>query len=103
MKKRALIVLAALFITSLLPAAVLNNEQSGKNSKIVVTGYIISKGNDPFPYPAIILDSGEELQFICNKKMSRQLLSSQEHHVQLTLEKTKDDTLVLKKWKKLKK
>ena len=103
MKKGAIFVLIVLLITSFLPAAVLKNEQSGKKSKVVVTGYILCKGNDPFFYPALKLDSGEEIQFICNKKQGQQLLESQEYHVQLTLEKTKDDTLVLKKWKKLKK
>ena len=103
MKKRTIFILLVLFISSLLPAAVLKNEQSGKNSKIVVTGYIVSKGNDPFPYPAIKLDSGEELLFACNKKQGKQLLAAQEFHVQLILEQTDDNTLVLKKWKKLKK
>ena len=71
--------------------------------ELSANGYILCKGNDPFFYPAIKLDSGEEILFACNKKQSRQLLDSQEFHVQLTLEKTADNTLVLKKWKKLKK
>ena len=103
MKKGVIFVLIVLLISTFLPAAVLKNEQSAKNSKVIVTGYILCKGNDPFFYPAIKLDSGEEILFACNKKQSRQLLDSQEFHVQLTLEKTADNTLVLKKWKKLKK
>ena len=75
-----------------------NNTQSSKNSKVVITGYVISKGNVPFVYPVIRTEDGTEYMIACKDKVKQKLLNSQGYLIKFT-GKLEDDVFVLKKWK----
>ncbi|MBO4533251.1 MAG: hypothetical protein J5726_06080 [Treponema sp.] len=102
MKKSFICIMLALFCISM-GFSVNKNEQADKNTKVVITGYIISKGNMPFPQAAIQTTDGQEYLIICNEKSNKKLLNTQGNKVKLT-GYIQNDTgfFVLKKWKKVK-
>lgn len=73
--------------------------QSDNKSKIVVTGYVVSKGSMPFTEPAIKADDGTEYTIICTQKQRRRLLNLQGKHLRLTLIRKDELTWVVKKFK----
>lgn len=101
MKKIILLVLSIFLISSLF--AVQKNEQFKVNSKIIVTGYVVSKGNVPFVYPAIRTQDGTEYMIICKDKTKEKLLDTQGYLIKFTGKINEDGFFVLKKWKKIKK
>lgn len=105
MKKRILIILlACLCLTNLFCAdkSVKKNAQSDTNSKIVITGYVISTGNVPFVYPAIKGDDENNYVIICTEKQKRRLLDSQGKHLRFTLVKNDEVSWIVKKFKVIK-
>ena len=100
MKKKFLIYCISLIMLSAL-FGVQNNTQSSKNSKVVITGYVISKGNVPFVYPVIRTEDGTEYMIACKDKVKQKLLNSQGYLIKFT-GKLEDGVFVLKKWKVLK-
>ena len=101
MKKRIIPVLILLLIP-FFTFAVDKNIQSNKKSSVVVTGYIVSKGNMPFIEPAIKADDGNEYSIICTQKQKRRLLDSQGKHLRFTLQKNDEIFYVVKKYKIIK-
>ena len=92
----------ALFCVSM-GFSVNKNEQSDKNTKVVLTGYIISKGNMPFPQAAIQTQDGTEYFIVCSEKVNKKLLNTQGNMVKLTgYIQNETGFFVLKKWKKVK-
>ena len=103
MKKKLFLILALAFFSALSLMAVDKTKQSKKNSTIVVTGYIVSKGNMPFPQAAIQTTDGQEYLIICNEKTNKKLLNTQGKKVKLTgYIQEATGFFVLKKWKKVK-
>lgn len=100
MKRRILILLSLFICFSLF--GVQKNTQSKNNSKIVVTGYVVSKGNMPFTYPAIKADDGNEYYIICSEKQKRRLLNSQGKHLRFTLVQIDEVIWTVKKFKTIK-
>ncbi len=100
MKRRILILLSLFICFSLF--GVQKNTQSKNNSKIVVTGYVVSKGNMPFTYPAIKADDGNEYYLVCTEKQKRRLLNYQGKHLRFTLIKNDEITWIYKKSKVIK-
>ena len=72
------------------------------NSKVVVTGYVVSKGSIPFVYPAIETEDNTEYMIVCSDKTKRKLLDSQGYLIKFTGTINEDGFFVLKKWKKVK-
>ena len=102
MKKSLICIILALFCVCTC-FSVNKNEQADKNTKIVITGYIISKGNIPFPQAAIQTTDGQEYLIICNEKTNKKLLNTQGKKVKLTgYIQEATGFFVLKKWKKVK-
>ena len=99
--KRNILILLSLFICFSL-FGVQKNTQSKNNSKIVVTGYVVSKGNMPFSYPAIKADDGNEYYLVCTEKQKRRLLNDQGKHLRFTLIKNDEITWIYKKSKVIK-
>ena len=100
MKKNYLIVILSVFLISSI-FGVQKNEQSKINSKVVITGYVVSKGNMPFTFPAIRAQDGTEYMIICNDKTKRKLLDAQGYLIKFTGKINEDGFFVLKKWKKI--
>lgn len=101
MKKNYLIILLSIFLISSL-FAVQKNVQSKNNSKIVVTGYVVSKGNLPFTFPAILADDGNEYSIVCSEKQKRRLLNNQGKHLRFTLVQIDEILWTVKKFKIIK-
>ncbi len=101
MKKNYLIILLSISLISSL-FAVQKNVQSKNNSKIVVTGYVVSKGNMPFTVPAIQGDDGKEYYIICSEKQKRRLLNNQGKHLRFTLVQIDEILWTVKKFKIIK-
>ena len=99
--KRNILILLSLFLCFSL-FGVQKNTQSKNNSKIVVTGYVVSKGNMPFTVPAIMADDGNEYSIVCSEKQKRRLLNNQGKHLRFTLVKNDEITWTVKKFKILK-
>ena len=97
MKKKFLIYFISLIMLSAL-FGVQNNTQSSKNSKVVITGYVISKGNVPFVYPVIRTEDGTEYMIACKDKVKQKLLNSQGYLIKFT-GKLEEGVFILKKWK----
>ena len=105
MKKCFAFILIMLFSVVFLFAqdkTVQKSEQSATNSKIVITGYVLSKGNVPFVFPAIIDDDGNEYTILCPEKQKRRLLNLQGKHLRFTLVKSDEVSWIVKKYKILK-
>ena len=100
MNKKYLIVILSLFIVSSL-FGVQKSEQSKSNPKVVITGYVISKGNVPFGYPVIRTEKGIEYMIACKDKTKQKLLNAQGNLIKFT-GTIEDGVFVLKKWKVLK-
>jgi hypothetical protein len=100
MKKRIALILLALFCISSV-FSVNKNEQSDKKSKMVISGYVISKGSMPFTMPAIKSEDGKEYLISCSAKTGKKLLKLQGYKIKFTgyLE---EDLFILKKYKKIK-
>lgn len=77
-------------------------QQTKKNSTILVTGYIVSKGNVPFTFPAIVTEDGDEYVFTCTNRQKNKLLNLQGKKIRFTLLLKEDGVMVLKKYKVLK-
>ena len=101
MKKNYLIILLSIFLISSL-FGVQKNVQSKNNSKIVVTGYVVSKGNMPFTVTAILADDGNEYSIICSEKQKRRLLNNQGKHLRFTLVQIDEILWTVKKFKIIK-
>ncbi len=101
MKKNYLIILLSIFLISSL-FAVQKNTQFKNNSKIVVTGYVVSKGNMPFTVPAILVDDGNEYSIVCSEKQKRRLLNNQGKHLRFTLVQIDEILWTVKKFKIIK-
>ena len=101
MKKNYLIILLSIFLISSL-FGVQKNVQSKSNSKIVVTGYVVSKGNMPFTFPAILADDGNEYSIVCSEKQKRRLLNNQGKHLRFTLVQIDEVLWTVKKFKIIK-
>lgn len=101
MKKNYLIILLSFFLISSL-FAVQKNTQFKNNPKVIVTGYVESKGNMPFAYPAIQGDDGNEYYIICSEKQKRRLLNNQGKHLRFTLVKSDEVSWIVKKYKVIK-
>ena len=100
MKKRLLLsVISILLALGLF--AVQKNTQFNKNSKVTITGYVISKGNMPFIFPVIRTQDGTEYMIICKEKIKNKLLKAQGYLIKFT-GKIEEEAFVLKKWKVLK-
>ena len=99
--KKYILVLLSLFIFSSL-FAVQKTTKLNKNSKVVITGYVVSKGNVPFVYPAIRAQDGMEYMIICKDKTKQKLLNAQGSLIKFTGTLNEDGFFVLKKWKVLK-
>lgn len=76
--------------------------QSDNKSKIVVTGYVISKGSMPFTQLAVISDDGLEYSIISPEKQKRRLLNLQGRHLRFTLVKNDQMNWIVKKYKVIK-
>ena len=102
MKKSFICLMLALFCISM-GFSVNKNEQSDKSTKVVLTGYIQSKGSMPFTQAAIKTEDGQEYLIFCNDKTTRKLLNAQGYKVKLTgYIETDTGLFILKKWKKVK-
>ena len=101
MKKNYLIILLSIFLISSL-FGVQKNAQFKNNSKIVVTGYVVSKGNMPFTFPAILADDGNEYSIVCSEKQKRRLLNNQGKHLRFTLVQIDEVLWTVKKFKIIK-
>ena len=99
--KKYLIVLLSLFIVSALFGQT-KKSNSNNNQKLVVTGYVVSKGNMPFVFPAIKADDGKEYLIITTEKQKRRLLDNQGKHLRFTLLQNEDSGWVVKKFKVIK-
>ena len=105
MKKNLLIILLACLCLGNLFCAdktVQKTAQSVNNSKITVTGYVISTGNAPFIYPAIKGDDEKYYTIICTEKQKRRLLNNQGKHLRFTLVQNDEVTWIVKKYKVIK-
>lgn len=105
MKKAFLIILFASFclLQGFTQGTTVNkSEQAKNNSKIVVTGYVLSKGNVPFVFPVIRGDDENEYVIVCTEKQKRKLLNLQGRHLRFTLVQKDQTSYVLKKYKKIK-
>lgn len=102
MKKKLFLILALAFFSALSLMAVDKTKQSKKNSTIVVTGYIVSKGNMPFNFPAIVTEDNTEYAFRCTERQKKKLLNLQGKKIRFTLLLKDDGVMVLKKYKVLK-
>ena len=100
MTKKIISVILSLFLISSL-FGVQNNTQSSKNSKTVITGYVISKGNVPFVYPVIRTEDGTEYTIDCKDRVKQKLLNSQGYPIKFT-GTIENGVFILKKWKVLK-
>ena len=103
-KKSILCILIVALCSSLIFAAdsVEKSRQDKTESKIIVTGTVISKGNLPFVYPGIISDDGTEYTIVCTEKQKRRLLELQGKHLRFTLVNKDDVCWVVKKYKVIK-
>lgn len=99
-KKNILIILSIFLISSLF--AVQKNTQFKNNPKVIVTGYVESKGNMPFSYPAIQGDDGNEYYIICSEKQKRRLMNNQGKHLRFTLVQIDEVIWTVKKFKTIK-
>ena len=102
MKKKLCLILLVSLISSLGLFAVDKSAQSKKNSTIVVTGYVVSKGNMPFNFPAIKTEDDTEYLFNCTDRQKKKLLKLQGKELRFTLLQNEDGVLILKKYKVLK-
>lgn len=102
MKKKLLLILLVSMIFMLGVFAVDKAAQSKKNSTVVITGYVVSKGNMPFNFPAIKTEDGTEYLFTCTARQKKKLLKLQGRDLRFTLLQNEDGALVLKKYKVLK-
>ena len=105
MKKRfvfLVLVIYCLFNVFAQSSTVKKSTQADNNSKIIVTGYVLSQGNDPFVYPGILGDDGNKYTIICTEKQKRTLLDLQGRHLRFTLVQNDQITYVLKKYKVIK-
>ena len=100
MNKKRIIV----FLILILPffAFGVQKSEQAKNSSIIVTGYVVSKGNVPFTQAAIRGDDGNEYSLICSEKQKRRLLDLQGKHLRFTLQKNDEIFYVVKKYKIIK-
>ena len=96
-KKHLLIILISLSLVSVL-SAVQKTAKSDKAAKIVVTGYVVSKGNMPFVYPVIQTEDGTEYMISCKDKVKQKLLNKQGYLIKFT-GKLDNGVFVLKKYK----
>ena len=78
------------------------NTQDKNNSKLVITGYVVSKGNVPFVYPVIRTQDDTEYMIVCKDKVKQRLLNAQGYLIKFTGTLNEDGFFVLKKWKLLK-
>lgn len=102
MKKSFAIILFALFSFSMI-FAVNKNAGADKKTKLVVTGYVISKGNMPFVEAAIKTLDGQEYILVCSQETHKKLLKAQGRKIKFTGYLAKDGQFfTLKKWKKVK-
>ena len=101
MKKKILFVLLLSLAAAFLFADDSKGKEVDKKSKVEVTGYIVSKGNMPFVFPAVKADDGQEYLFVCTKKQAQKLLKAQGQRLKLTFNQTPDNILVLTKYKKI--
>ena len=101
MKKKFLVYFISLIMISAL-FGVQKNTQSKSNSKVVITGYVVSKGNVPFNYPAIETEDGKEYKIVCKEKVKQKLFNAQGNLIKFTGKIEEDGTFILKKWKKIK-
>lgn len=102
MKKKLLLILLVSMISMIGVFAADKAAQSKKNSTIVITGYVVSKGNMPFVFPAIQTEDGTEYLFTCTARQKKKLLKLQGRDIRFTLLQNEDGALVLKKYKVLK-
>ena len=102
MKKKLLLILLVSLISMLGLFAVDKSTQSKKNSTVVITGYVVSKGNMPFVFPAIKTEDGTEYLFTCTARQKKKLLKLQGRDLRFTLLQNEDGALILKKYKVLK-
>jgi len=102
MKKKLLLILLVSMISMLGVFAVDKSAQSKKKSTVVITGYVVSKGNMPFVFPAIKTEDGTEYLFTCTARQKKKLLKLQGRDLRFTLLQNEDGALVLKKYKVLK-
>ncbi|MBR6341534.1 MAG: hypothetical protein IKR64_06510 [Treponema sp.] len=100
--KKLFIILLVSMISTLGLFAVDKSAQSKNDSTIVITGYIVSKGNMPFNFPAIKTQNGTEYLFTCTARQKKKLLKLQGRDIRFTLLQNEDGALVLKKYKVLK-
>ena len=105
MKTRINVLLTALIILIIFPLTgfcVEKNAQVDKNTKVIVTGNVISKGNVPFVEPYIKTLDGKEYKIICNQKTQKKLLNAQGQKIKFTGYIQDDGKIfLLKKWKKI--
>lgn len=101
MKKKILICFLSLIVVSAI-FGVQKNTQVKNNSKLVVTGYVISKGNVPFVYPVIRTEDGTEYMIVCKEKQKQKLLNAQGYLIKFSGTLNEEGFFVLKKWKVLK-
>lgn len=99
MKKKLLINLLCITLALSL-YAIQKNQDNRKNQNIIITGYVISKGNLPFVFPVIRTENGTEYLIICKEKTKNKLLKAQGYLIKFT-GKIEDGAFVLKKWKKV--
>ena len=97
MNKKLLVILLTIFSVSML-FGVQKTAQTKSNSKTVITGYIVSKGNVPFTYPAIRTEDGTEYIITCKNSTKKKLLNAQGQLIKFT-GKIDDGFFILKKWK----
>ena len=105
MNKRFALIFIMLFSGLFLFAqdnTVQKSEQAVNNSKIVITGYVLSKVNVPFVFPEIQGDDGNEYSILCTEKQKRRLLNLQGKHLRFTLVKSDEVSWIVKKYKILK-
>lgn len=97
-KSKILICLLSVLMLSTISAATKKS-----NSKVVVTGYVVSKGSMPFVYPVIrTQDDSTEYMLVCNDKTKQKLLNNQGYLIKFTGTINEDGFFVLKKWKRVK-
>ena len=99
MKKKLFIILLVSVLSAFGLFAADKSSKSKNVATVVITGYVVSKGNMPFVFPAILTEDGTEYLFTCTARQKKKLLKLQGSDIRFTLLQNEDGFLILKKYK----
>ena len=103
MKKKALAILMISLFSVFFCSAVPKSTQSNKSSKIVIEGYIVSKGNMPFVFPVIeTIDEKEYTIAETSASKKQKLLNLQGNLIRFTGTLEENGSFKIKKYKIIK-